>query len=373
MNEPKAPRPAHLRLAAEAIAEIEKRRAPADAVLRNQFQRTRAGSKDRAAISGLVYGVLRNYFPLRAELGAAAAPLDLVNAHVERGVLPGSNLLPTIEGALVAQYGEAEAAQLAAALNEPATVDLRVNTLKGTREQAIAALAEESIPATALPYTKTGLRLAKREALQRTRAFREGWIEPQDEGSQRLADYVAARPGERVADFCAGAGGKTLAMGAAMKNEGELWAFDVNLARMAPLAERVTRAGLTIVREQTLRNEDDTRLQAHTRKFNAVLVDAPCSATGTLRRNPELRLTAPDLAHLAALQGRILAAAAKLVREGGRLVYATCSVLRAENEDVVAAFLAAHPEFSQQGYPLVLLPHRDGTDGFFAARLRRAK
>ena len=162
-------------------------------------------------------------------------------------------------------------------------------------------------------------------------------------------------------------------MAAAMKNEGELWAFEVNLQRMAPLAERVARAGITIVREQMIRDENDTRLQAHTRKFNAVLVDAPCSATGTLRRNPELRLKDPDLVALAELQGRILAAAAKLVREGGRLVYATCSVLRAENEAVVETFLATHPAFIQQGDALVLLPHRDGTDGFYAARLRRNK
>ena len=364
-------RPAHLRFAAEALGLILPRRAPADAILRAQFQRTRAGSKDRAAISALVYGVLRNYFPLRAELGEAAAPLDLITAHAERGVLPGSNLLPTIEGALIEQYGADEAARLAAGLNEPATVDLRVNTLKGTREAAIAALAEDNIAAVPLPGTPNGLRLAKREALQRTRALRQGLIEPQDEGSQRLAEFVAAKPGELVADFCAGAGGKTLALGAAMKNEGELWAFDVNKARIAPLADRVTRAGLTIVREQMIRDENDTRLQAHTRKFNAVLVDSPCSALGTLRRNPELRLTAPDLPALADLQGRILAAAAKLVREGGRLIYATCSVLRAENEDVVAAFLAAHPDFRQQGDPMVLLPHRDGTDGFFAVRLRR--
>jgi len=398
-----APRHAHLRHAAAVLERVHAAGAPADRALRELFaQHRNAGARDRAAITQLVYGVLRDWFPLRAALGDASM-LELCVAHALRAFALPAAQLPALEGldaaalarrlaafdpatladsarhnlppwlwdALRAQYG-AEASALADALNTEATVDLRVNTLKADRERARQALREEGIEAEPIAGIETGLRLAKREALQRTRAFRDGWIEPQDEGSQRLAAFVAPEPGETVVDFCAGAGGKTLALGALMRNRGVLHAFDVSRARLARSEPRLARSGLTIVRAQALSHERDARLQPLLGRCDAVLVDAPCSATGALRRNPELRLRPLDLSELAATQGAILEAAARLVRPGGRLVYATCSLLAAENGDIVDAFVSYHRDFGPDG-ELVLLPHRDGTDGFYAARLRRGR
>lgn len=389
-------------MAADALDAVRRADQPADAVLRDLFARHRnAGARDRAQIAELFYGVLRNYFFLGAALGGNASALELCAAQALRAGMASAATLPRLEGVdagaialglascaegaldaatrhnlppwlwqkLDAQYG-AEAAALADALNEPATVDLRVNTLKGSRDAAQQALAAESIAATPTPRSPVGLRLARREPLQRVRAFRDGLIEPMDEGSQLLAAFVEARAGETVVDFCAGAGGKALALGAAMRDRGTLHAFDVSRERLARLAPRLQRSGLSIVRPQALRNERDPRLNELAAQCDAVLVDAPCSATGTLRRNPELRLRTPDLAALSAQQGAILAGAAELVRPGGRLVYATCSVLAEENEAVAAAFLASHPQFEQAGEQ-VLLPHRDGTDGFYAARFNK--
>lgn len=392
----------HLRLAADALAQILPGQVPADAVLRELYARHRnAGARDRARIGELVYGVLRDYGPLRAALGADATSLELCAAQALRTLHLPPEALPRLEGldagALAqrlaatasapldeatrhnaphwfwararAQYGD-EAGALAQALNQPASVDLRVNTLKASREQALAALRAEGVDAAPTPHAAAGLRLARREPLQRLRAFRDGWLEPQDEGSQQLAAFTAAKAGETVVDFCAGGGGKTLALGALMRDRGTLHAFDVSRARLAGLTPRLQRSGLTIVRPQALRNERDARLAALAGSCDAVLVDAPCSATGTWRRNPELRLREPDFAALTAQQASILDAAAALVRPGGRLVYATCSVLREENQDLVARFMASNPAFRADA-ELVLLPHRDGTDGFFAARLLR--
>ncbi|HUR42112.1 MAG TPA: RsmB/NOP family class I SAM-dependent RNA methyltransferase [Verrucomicrobiae bacterium] len=396
-REPRPLRHTHLRLAADALATIFGGEIPADGALRELYARHRsAGSRDRAQVSELVYGVLREIFPLRFSLGEMASALELCVAHALRnGTTPDA--VPRLDGIdagviaqrlaaapppdaatrhnlpawmwdkLCAQYGE-EAGALADALNKPATVDLRANTLKGSREDAIEALAREGIVATPTSRAATGLRLSRREALQRSESFRDGRIEPQDEGSQLLAPFTRARAGEVVVDFCAGAGGKTLALGAQMRDRGELHAFDVSRQRLARLEPRLARSGLTCVRMQALRNERDPRLKALARKCDAVLVDAPCSASGTLRRNPELRLRTPDLAALVALQRTILEAAAGLVKLGGRLVYATCSVLREENEAVVEAFLASAQNF-RLDEALTLLPQRDGTDGFYAARL----
>jgi 16S rRNA (cytosine967-C5)-methyltransferase len=387
-------------MAASALDEVRDGAKPADVALADLYARHRnAGSRDRARISEIVYGVLRRYFLLRAALGESAISLEMCAAFALRTGLASAGTLPRLEGVdpvdlaqrllacdenaldaatrhnlpawlwqkLEAQYG-AEASALARALNEPATVDLRVNMLKASREVAQEALRSESITSEPTPRSAVGLRLAKREPLQRIRAFRDGLIEPMDEGSQLLAQFVEARAGETVVDFCAGAGGKALALGAAMRDRGTLYAFDVSRERLARLAPRLQRSGLSIVRPQALRNERDPRLQPLMGQCDAVLVDAPCSATGTLRRNPELRQRTPDLTALTTLQRAILEGAAALVKPGGRLVYATCSVLAEENERVVEAFVAAHAEFKKTA-ELVLLPHRDGTDGFYAIRL----
>lgn len=392
----------HLVQAAAALERVIARATPADLALRELFaQHRNAGSRDRASITALVYGVLRNYFPLRAALGETASALELcaagaLRAHAvdpaRRPVLDGldwdalvqrlaaapasdeatrHNLPAGVWAVLRAQHGAAEAAALARALNTEAGVDLRVNLLKASREEAQRQLREDGVESDPIAGIEAGLRLRRREALQRTRAFRDGWVEPQDAGSQQLAAFVAPAPGETVADFCAGGGGKTLALGALMRNRGTLHALDIDRARLARVAPRVARAGLTLVRPLLLRHERDPRLQPLAGACDAVLVDAPCSGSGTLRRNPELRLREPDLAALAATQRAILDAAATLVKPGGRLVYATCSVLAAENRDVVRGFLPMHADFAAAG-ELELLPHRDGTDGFYAARLLRA-
>lgn len=268
------------------------------------------------------------------------------------------------------RFGAEFAAQMAASLAPP-PLDLRVNPVKTSR----AAVLDELAPFGARPMALAphGLRIDRRISLARLRGLKTGDIEIQDEGSQLVAELVGARPGERVVDFCAGAGGKTLAMAAAMANRGHLVACDVSEARLKRAAERLRKAGLHNVETRVLASETDKWVKRHKLGFDRVLVDAPCSGTGTWRRNPDARGRAPDLGleGLVALQGRILASAARLVKPGGRLVYATCSVLTEENEDRVAAFLAATPGFRVSGDPLALTPLHHGTDGFFAVALTR--
>ena len=329
--------------------------------------------------------MLRNFRALETRCGSRE-PAALIEASLAPAGTQALaedlrlNLPEALYPLLKAQYGD-ELAGLAAALNAEAAVDLRVNTLRATREEAIVALATENIEAQPTPLSPLGLRLKKRIALHATHAFRNGLLEPQDEGSQLLALLVNPRPGEKVCDWCAGAGGKALALGALMKNEGELWACDVSASRLEKLGPRAERAGLGILQAWLLRGDSPPE-----KSFDAVLVDAPCSATGTWRRNPEQRLRPLDLPALTAQQLSILQNGAALVRSGGRLVYATCSLLAEENEQVVDRFLAAHADFSagdaglalsahgiaMPGQQLRLLPHRHGTDGFFAALLNRA-
>ena len=294
---------------------------------------------------------------------------------------------PVLAQALVAQLGEEEALRAAQALNQPAPLDLRANTLKTTRDELRAALAKAGHTLEPTPYTPTGLRRAERAPLFGTEAFKQGGFEVQDEGSQLLALLVEPKRQERIVDFCAGAGGKSLALAALMHNSGTLYAFDTAQKRLDKLRERAARAGADTIRTQWIEDENDVRLSRLHSKIDRVLVDAPCSGTGTLRRNPDIKWRPLDLAARTALQSRILHAAAKLVRPGGRLVYATCSVLREENEDIAAAFLAAHTEFAlvparealarrHVAMPdvdayLRLWPHRHGTDGFFAAVFER--
>ncbi len=258
-----------------------------------------------------------------------------------------------------------------AALLEPAPLDLRVNLLKATREEARAALAAEGLEAAPTPHSPWGLRIDGRRKVTTGPAFRTGLVEIQDEGSQLVAALVDARPGMRVADFCAGAGGKTLAMAMTMQNRGALLACDVSATRLEGAVRRLRRAGVHNV-ERHLLEQGDKWLKRRAGSFDRVLVDAPCTGTGTWRRNPDarLRLTETDLAELLPKQAAILDQAASLVRMGGRLVYATCSLLSEENEAQVTAFLTRHPAFNR-GEILSLTPARDGTDGFYAAILER--
>jgi 16S rRNA (cytosine967-C5)-methyltransferase len=284
-------------------------------------------------------------------------------------------------------YGEAWGREIAA-LDTPPPVDLRVNRLKATREQARAALQREGIETEPMRWAADGLRLTKRLSVVGGAAFHDGLVEIQDEGSQLVAALVGARPGMQVADYCAGAGGKTLALAAGMENKGRVVALDVLESRLERSAQRLRRAGAHNVERRALGPDNRKWLKRQSGAFDRVLVDAPCTGTGTWRRNPDGRWTLrpQDLAELVPKQAAILDAAARLVKPGGALVYATCSVLPAENERQVEAFVARHPAFEvtpalealphaapeiASGRYLRLSPLRHGTDGFFAARLVR--
>jgi 16S rRNA (cytosine967-C5)-methyltransferase len=406
-------------LSVRALEQVLQADRPADAVLQQLFRENRqCGSRDRALVTDLVYRVLRGLRRLQAQVhaGDTASPAQLAAAELighgfdaaqlrawgldeaddlaarlqvfDPGTLSEAqrgNVPDDIYARWCLQYGEDGARQLAASLNREATVDLRVNWLRADREQARQRLAGEGLPAEPTPLSPLGLRLLRRAPLQNSAAFREGWLEPQDEGSQLIALLVAARPGETIVDFCAGAGGKTLALGAQLQGAGELVACDISAARLQRLTPRLQRMGLGGVRMQPLRDEHDAAMDRYVGKADAVLVDAPCSGTGTWRRNPELRLQQPDWAVLQTQQLSILQSASRLLRPGGRLVYATCSLMAEENDEVLQRFLSSNPSFvlqsarallQPQGVPyegevLRLLPHRHGTDGFYAAALRR--
>jgi 16S rRNA (cytosine967-C5)-methyltransferase len=289
-------------------------------------------------------------------------------------------------------YGAAWGREIAA-LETPPPVDLRVNRLKATVAEAQAALAREGIETEPMRYAPHGLRLRRRLSVVAGDAFRNGLVEIQDEGSQLVAGLVDAQPGMQVADYCAGAGGKTLAIAAGMNNKGRVVALDVLETRLDRSAQRLRRAGAYNVERRALGADSRKWLKRQAGAFDRVLVDAPCTGTGTWRRNPDGRWTLrpEDLAELVPKQAAILDAAARLVKPGGGLVYATCSVLPAENERQVEAFLARHPEFAvvpvadvwrdamgadpppevASGPYLRLSPLRHGTDGFFAATLVR--
>ena len=310
---------------------------------------------------------------------------------VDRASLPEKlrhNLPEWLAETLKASIGD-DFWPLVNSLNESAPLDLRVNTFKAKRDDVQKALAEGRIEAVPTPYSPWGLRIQGKPALNKLDVFSKGEIEVQDEGSQLLALLTDAKRSEMVVDFCAGAGGKTLALGAAMRNTGRLYAFDTSGHRLAALKPRLARSGLSNVYPVQIAHERDDRIKRLAGKIDRVLVDAPCSGLGTLRRNPDLkwRQSPESVEELRVKQAAILASAARLLKPGGRLVYATCSLLEAENEAIAAAFTEAHArEFTPlpvapllekahvaqaetlvRGDFLRLWPHRHGTDGFFAA------
>ena len=273
-------------------------------------------------------------------------------------------------------------------LYQHAALDLRVNVLQGKRAEIQTELAQNGIQTVPSRYSPWGLRAQAKPQLSKSAAFNRGAVEIQDEGSQLLALLVDAKRGEMVVDFCAGGGGKTLALGAAMRNTGRLYAFDTSAHRLEGLKPRLARSGLSNVHPAALAHERDERVKRLAGKIDRVLVDAPCSGLGTLRRHPDLkwRQTPQTLAQLVQTQAAILSSAARLVKPGGRLVYATCSFLESENEQQAQNFMLNHPDFvalaaeqiladlkipsaaslCSNGY-LRLWPHRHDTDGFFAA------
>jgi 16S rRNA (cytosine967-C5)-methyltransferase len=403
---------------ADALAAVLPLSSPADVVLHAFFRRhPKLGQRDRGFIAEGVFAVLRRLRSLTVRAGSAEARRLAIAACLRELGLSLRELEPALsreEQAWAREFkaGEpqltpAEAAdlpdwlwdalgaalpderdRLARAWLTPAPLDLRVNTLKAERDEVQAALAKDGIESAATPYSPVGLRIAGRPALQHHALLASGAIEVQDEGSQLLCYLVAPKRGEMVVDFCAGAGGKTLCLGALMRSQGRLYAFDVSARRLAKLKPRLARSGLSNVHPVLIENERDNHVKRLAGKIDRVLVDAPCSGFGTLRRNPDLKWRQQESAipELAAKQARLLAAASTLCKQGARLVYATCSVLPAENEAIVDAFLAAHPQFALgdaaaelaragialgNGQLLRLYPHRHGCDGFFAAVLER--
>lgn len=400
---------------------------PADAVLSHYFREHRQlGHADRGFVAETAFTVLRRWRSLAARCQGEAGPRRLLLAALVQQGRNVRELEPCLQGdeaawlgqvkafdaatlspaerldlpdwlhaRLLAQYGPEDTEALARALNQAAPLDLRVNELKSDRKTLLAALQAEGLELQPGRLSPLALRLVHKPALARHPLFLAGHFEVQDEGSQLLGLLLAPRRGEMVADFCAGAGGKTLLLGALMRNTGRLYAFDVSEKRLNNLKPRLARSGLSNVHPIRIEHERDARLKRLAGKLDRVLVDAPCSGLGTLRRNPDLkwRQTPEAVAELTLKQGAILAAAATLVRPGGRLVYATCSLLAEENAEVVAAFLAAHPQFEvlpvqpeleRLGWPsahtahdgtpnLQLLPQVHGTDAFYAAMLQRRK
>ncbi|WP_018608742.1 RsmB/NOP family class I SAM-dependent RNA methyltransferase [Uliginosibacterium gangwonense] len=408
--------------AGEALQDVLRFEFPADNVLSGFFRMNRnIGARDRSFVAEAVYGVLRNYRQVKTLAGQDARARKLVLTWLVRqegysvrqlepllsrgeeewmGKMKAKSYKPSSIGdktnlpdwlatRLVAQYGEEKAQALAGALNRPAPLDIRVNPMTTDRDTVLARFEQEGVAAAAGLYSPLCIRFEGRLALQRHPLFEEGGIEVQDEGSQLLGFLVAPKRGEMVADFCAGAGGKTLLLGALMRSTGRLYAFDVSEKRLAKAKPRLARAGLSNVHLTVIAHENDIKVKRLVGKMDRVLVDAPCSGTGTLRRNPDLkwRQTETGVAELTTKQASILASASRMVKPGGRLVYATCSLLAEENDQIVDAFLAAHPAFRQvpvaevlaqakiempdAGERLHLNPLEHGTDGFFAAVLER--
>lgn len=398
---------------------------PADAVVARRFRENRSlGPRERATLSDTVYATLRERLKFewlaRSGSGSKWRRLAILGFPGDRDFLKSAlsepekvwldtcakvredewlaphrhNLPDWLAEALRAQVG-ADFDALAASLLGAAPLDLRVNLLKTKREAALAALRDAGLKAEATPHSPLGIRLQGKPPLAKVPVFANGDVEVQDEGSQLLALLLDAKRGEMVVDFCAGAGGKTLAIGAAMRNSGRLYAFDTSGHRLDGLKPRLARSGLSNVHPVAIAHERDERIKRLAGKIDRVLVDAPCSGLGTLRRSPDLkwRQTPQSVAAQASLQQAILASAARLLKPGGRLVYATCSLLRDENEAVAEAFGTAHPDFEPEnaaallaaakvpaaeslcapegGRFLRLWPHRHGTDGFFAAVWRK--
>jgi 16S rRNA (cytosine967-C5)-methyltransferase len=291
---------------------------------------------------------------------------------------------------LVDQYGEAEAERLCGSLNEQATTTLRVNTLKGSMEECQEALRREGVETVRTSLSPFGLAVAKRINMFQLASFREGLFEVQDEGSQLLPLFVDPKPTVRILDACAGAGGKTLLFSALMKKRGEIVATDVHNRRLEELRKRARRAGAFNIRPRLVKQISDLWKDSSS-SFDTVFIDAPCSGLGTIRRNPGLKWTVTEesIRELSKKQKRLLDESAPLVKVGGRLVYATCTLLHEENEEVIEEFLVSHPRFQivdpseylqkwnlvrlASGKYVKLMPHRDGTDGFFFAMLQRVR
>jgi 16S rRNA (cytosine967-C5)-methyltransferase len=313
--------------------------------------------------------VLASGLPKEAIAGLSATEVRWPEDPIDR--LAAERSLPRWLAARFARSFGKDADALAAVLNLPGPIVLRANALKTRREELQRALAEEKIESRPGLRSPWALTVVGRANLFGSSAWRRGLFEVQDEGSQLVALFVDAKPGERVIDFCAGAGGKSLALAAMMENRGEILALDPDAHRLINLAARLKRAGASIV--HTRRIEPDLGMPKEIGIADRVVVDAPCSSLGTLRRSPDLRwrLEPEAIALFARTQSEILERASACVRPGGLLVYATCTLTREENEEVAEAFARSHSQWIPAGESLRLLPHVHGTDGFFACAWRR--
>ncbi|WP_026871284.1 RsmB/NOP family class I SAM-dependent RNA methyltransferase [Inquilinus limosus] len=427
---------ARIQATIDILERIAAENRPADAVVSAYFRTRRfIGSKDRSEIAGRVYAVLRHHARLGWWLDRAGAedtprnrviaeltlaegvavkdmgrlfsgdtyapiPLDkpeeaLVKAtagqpldHPEMPKPVRSEIPDWAAASLEANFGDRYEAEVAALLDQ-APLDLRVNELRGSRDEVLQTLAAGKLSVEPTPLSPLGIRVKGRPQLGRHPAFQSGLIEVQDEGSQLIALLVDARPGQQVVDFCSGAGGKALALAARMRGKGRVVACDVSKGRLDRGKERLRRAGIDNVEPKLLENERDRWVKKQRGKFDRVLIDAPCSGTGAWRRNPDARWRPIDLDRLLGVQREILDSAARLAKpDGGRVIYATCSLLREENEAQVEAFLAAHPDYrlvpveevwaeavgtgpAPTAGMLRLSPAANGTDGFFVAVLER--
>ncbi|HEX4911400.1 MAG TPA: RsmB/NOP family class I SAM-dependent RNA methyltransferase [Permianibacter sp.] len=442
-SDPQQPKFARTRFrqASELLASILPLTDPADTMMDRYFKAHREmGSQDRGFAAETTYACLRRLRELRA-LCRGAGPFPGLRFEAEaivatylitvggwsmRGLEEtdfkdrAEALIKTVRGfdkstltfaekfnlpdwlcePLRQQLGDAETEKLARALNEPAPVDLRVSTRRIDREELQQQLTAHGFDCQPMPLSPWGLRREQRGPLFNTTQFKEGLFEMQDEASQLVGWLVSPRPRQTVVDFCAGAGGKTLHLADLMNNKGSIIACDVAQHRLDKMKPRLIRAKLDNVRLLPLGSENDEALRGLFGEADAVLVDAPCSGSGTLRRNPDMKWRDMDIASLHEQQLSILTSASRLVKPGGRLVYATCSLLAGENQNVVDEFLAANPDFVRAGIDgsdhqdagimaafdaldpalaqqlrehgeLVLLPHRHHTDGFFGQRLQR--
>ncbi len=396
---------------------------PTDAIVARFYRDNRGlGPRERATLSETVYNVLRKklLFDHFAPSGSGSKErrLAILGFHGPKDFLKSAltdqekNWLDACDSIVVADLMErhrhnlpewlvqplkdqlgAEFWPLVESLNQPGGLDLRVNALNAKRADVQKDLAKAGVKSSPTPFSPLGLRIEGKPVLNKTEGFVKGAFEVQDEGSQLLAMLVDAKRGEMVVDFCAGAGGKTLAIGAAMRSTGRLYAFDTSAHRLEALKPRLARSGLSNVHPAAIAHERDDRVKRLAGKIDRVLVDAPCSGLGTLKRNPDLkwRQNLKAIEDMATTQAAILQSAARLLKPGGRLVYATCSLLPQENEAIAQAFSAANADFTplevgevlthlkvegaaslcsggenHQKY-LRLWPHRHFTDGFFAA------
>jgi 16S rRNA (cytosine967-C5)-methyltransferase len=413
--------PALFNALVDALTIILPLTSPADVGLKYFFrEHPKLGHRDRGVIAEAIYAVLRHRRTLehlvpdgkprnlallalmrvqglsQRELAPLLRPgedkwLAEIKASAAGGLPLGieAELPDWVVTRLEAQLSRDDIIALGRSMMNPAPLDLRVNAFKAKRDAVLARFTQEGIKCAATPFSPIGIRLDSKISLAQHPAFIEGFIEVQDEGSQLLGLLMEARRGEMVVDFCAGAGGKSLLIAAAMASTGRVYAFDISEKRLSNLGPRLKRSGLSNITPQRIVGENDARIKRLAGKVDRVLVDAPCTGLGTLRRNPDLKYRQHEagLAELNQKQAAILASAARLVKPGGRLVYATCSFLREENEMIVDDFLAHHPGFvllsaaeilarqkiSIEGMTpyLRMSPLLHRTDGFFAAILER--